>query len=240
MASEGPMPTLRPWTVQHYQPIQKLEENLWTIDGQIRIPGGILPRKMTLIRLSDGLLVIHSPIPLDELDMLEVERWGKPAFCVIPNQRHRLDAPAFKRRYSNLKMLCPTAVRRQVERVVTIDGGYELLPEQLQWRTLALRGDEAVFIIHSGDRTTLLFADGLFNLAHLPGALGLVLRLIGSTGGPRVSPLMKVVALADRRLLAAQYRDLAAISGLVRLIPGHGANIDDQVASVLRDVAVRI
>jgi hypothetical protein len=115
-----------------------------------------------------------------------------------------------------------------------------LLPSELKWRTLALRGDEAVFIIHSGDRATLLFADALFNLTHLPGAFGWVLRLIGSTGGPRVSPLTKLVAVADRGLLARQYRELAAIPGLVRLIPGHGRNVEEQAPYVLRHVADHI
>jgi hypothetical protein len=231
---------MRPWTVQPYQPIKEIEENLRTVDGDIRIPGGILLRKMTLVRLADGRVVIHSAIPLDEADMREIEGWGEPAFCIIPNQRHRLDAPAFKQRYPKLKMLCPTDVRRQVERVVGVDGGYDLLPRELEWRTLALSGGEAVFTIHSGDQTTLLFGDALFNLAHLPGALGLVLRLIGSTGGPRVSPLTKLVVVADRKLLAAQYRELASIRGLVRLIPGHGSNVEDQAPAVLRDVAGRI
>ncbi len=231
---------MRPWTVQPYQAIQKVEENLRTVDGEIRIPGGIFLRKMTLVRLSDSRITIHSAIPLDEADMQEIERWGEPAFCIIPNQRHRLDAPAFKERYPKLKMLCPVAVRRQAEQVVKVDGGYELLPREIGWRTLALRGDEAAFIIRSGDHTTLLFADGLFNLPHLSGAFGWVLRLIGSTGGPRVSPLTKLVAVTDRSLLAAQYRELAAIPGLVRLIPGHGKNVEYQAPAVLLDVASRI
>lgn len=226
--------------MQPYQPIQKVEENLWTVDGEIRIPGGIFPRKMTLVRLADRRLAIHSAIPLNEADMQEIERWGEPAFCIIPNQRHRLDAPAFKQRYPKLKVVCPTAVRRRVERVVRVEGGYELLPRQMEWHTLALSGDEAAFTIHSDDRATLLFADALFNLAHLPGPLGWLLKFIGSTGGPRVSPLMKMVVAADRRLLAAQYRELAAIPGLIRLIPGHGRNVEEQAPSVLRYVADHI
>jgi prepilin-type processing-associated H-X9-DG protein len=217
-----------------------LEENLRTVDGEIQLPGGIFPRKMTLVRLADGRIVIHSAIPLAEADMHEIECWGEPAFCLIPNQRHRLDASSFQQRYPKLKILCPTAARTQVERVVRVDGGYDQIPAELEWRTLALRGDEAVFVVHSGGRATLLFADGLFNLAHLPGVFGLVLRLIGSSGGPRVSPLMKLVAATDRTLLAEQYRELAAIPGLVRLIPGHGANIEDEAAAILRDVAARI
>ena len=67
-----------------------------------------------------------------------------------------------------------------------------------------------------------------------------MLRLIGSTRGPRVSPLTKLLVVTDRSLLVAQYRELAAIPSLVQLIPGHGRNIEDQAPAVLLDVASRI
>src|SRR5277367_2400294 len=97
---------------QPYRPIAKLEDNLWTVDGDIRLPGGIFVRKMTLMRLNDGRIAIHSAILLDEAGMADIERWGEPAFCVVPNRRHRLDAPAFRSRYPRLlKIVCPAVVR---------------------------------------------------------------------------------------------------------------------------------
>src|SRR5258708_5730146 len=71
-------PVPHTWNVQPYRPIAKLEENLWTVDGDIRVPGGsILVRKMTLIKFTDGRIAIHSPIALHEEDMQEIERWGE-------------------------------------------------------------------------------------------------------------------------------------------------------------------
>jgi hypothetical protein len=139
-----------------------------------------------------------------------------------------------------MKMLCPAAVRDRVEEVVAIDGGYELLPTELQWHRLATKGDEAAFVSRSDDRATLVFGDALFNLAHFGGPLGVMFRLIGSTGGPRVTPLSKLIVVANRRLLASQYRVLAETKGLARLIPGHGTNVEFDAAGVLRNVADRI
>jgi hypothetical protein len=222
------------------RPIAKLEENLWTVDGDIRLPGGVFVRKMALMRLGDGRIVIHSAIALEQSAMSEVERWGEPAFCIVPNQRHRLDAPAFRRLYPALTMICPAAVRAQVEKVVPVDGGYEILPPEIEWRTLATRGDEAAFLFRHGERSTIVFGDVLFNVAHFKGALGWMFRIIGSTGGPRVTPLARMAVVADKRRLASQFRELASLRGLVRLVPGHGCNIENDGARILSEVADRI
>ena len=220
-----------------YRPIAKLEENLWTVDGDLPLPGGVFDRKMTLMRLRDGRIVIHSAILLDESDMNEIERWGEPAFCIVPNRRHRMDAPAFRGRYPALCMVCPAGARERIERVTSVDGGYEILPPELQWRTLATKDDEAAFIFRNRDRGTIVFGDVVFNAPHFGGALGWIFKTIGSTGGPRVTPLMKLAAVADRLQLASQLREQAGTEGLVRLVPGHGHNIEDNPGEVLSRVA---
>ncbi len=235
------MPSERPWTVQPYHPIAQLADNLWTVDGDISVPGGShFVRKMALMNLGDGRIVIHSAIPLSEPDMNAIERWGEPAFCIVPNRFHRLDAPAFLRRYPAMKVVCPAAARHHVEKIVAVGGDYSILPRELEWRTLATRSGEAVFVSRDKERSSLIFCDALFNSAHFGGALGLMLRLIGSTGGPRVTPLAKFALGVDREKLAVQYRELAAVQGLLRLIPGHGDNIEHEAAAVLRAVADRI
>jgi hypothetical protein len=222
------------------RPIAKLEENLWTVDGDIRLPGGVFVRKMALMRLRDGRIVIHSAIALEQSAMAEIERWGEPAFCIVPNKRHRLDAPALRRLYPSLTMICPAAVRAQVEKVVAVDGGYELLPPEIEWRTLATKGDEAAFLFRHGGRATIVFGDVLFNVPHFRGALGWMLKIIGSTGGPRVTPLAKMAVVADKQRLASQLREFASLAGLVRLVPGHGCNIEKDAARILSEVANRI
>jgi hypothetical protein len=52
------------WTVLDHRPIQRLEENLWCVTGSL--PGMALKRVMTLVRLDDGRIVIHSAVALDD------------------------------------------------------------------------------------------------------------------------------------------------------------------------------
>jgi hypothetical protein len=234
------MTSSRPWIVQPYRPIRRIEQNLWTVDGDIHVPGGVIPRKMTLMKCPDGRIAIHSPICLHDDDMAAIESWGEPAFCIVPNGYHRLDAPAFKNRYRLLRVVCPDAVRARVGRVVAVDGDYSMLASGLEWRPLAMTSGEAVFVSRADGRTTLIFGDALFNVPRLAGTLGFVLNLIGSIGGPRVTPLTKLIVVSERKLLASQLRELATMPGLTRLIPGHGENIEGEPAVILGRVADNI
>ena len=193
------------------------------------------------MKAADGRIAIHSPIPLMDADMEDIERWGEPAFCIVPDRRHRLDSPAFRHRYHALKIVCPDASLARAERVVAVDGGYEMLPPEFQWRMLAMTGGEAAFVSRNDERVTLIFGDALINLPHLGGALGVILRLIGPTGGRRVTPANKAIAVSDRQIQSAsQFRKLAATPCLMRLVPGHGANLEGDAAAILRMVADRI
>ncbi len=52
------------WRVLRHGPIERLEPNLWSVTGTL--PGMSLKRVMTLVRLGDGRIVIHSAVALDE------------------------------------------------------------------------------------------------------------------------------------------------------------------------------
>lgn len=90
------------WRVLPHGPIEKLSENLWWVTGTIK--GMSLKRVMAVAKRSDGKLVIHSAIAMDEAQMRELEALGEPAYLVVPSHHHRIDAPAYKRRYPALKV----------------------------------------------------------------------------------------------------------------------------------------
>ncbi len=75
------------------------------------------------------------------------------------------------------------------------------------------------------------------NLPHLHGLEGRLLRLLGSTGKPRVTPVARLLSVSDRRRLAAHLARLAALPGLCRLVVSHGRNVEQDAAGALRAVA---
>src|SRR5690606_38404698 len=78
-------------------PLERLEDNLWRVEGAL--PNMALRRVMTVVRMADGRLVIHSAIALPDELMAQIEAWGRPSYLLVPNAYHRLDAPAYKARY---------------------------------------------------------------------------------------------------------------------------------------------
>ena len=105
------------WTFGPHGPIESLDDGLWLV--QAPLPHQAMSRTCTVARMSDGRLVIHSAIAMDEASMATLESWGEPAFLIVPGGMHRMDAPAFKDRYPGLTVLCPAGARQKVEQVVT-------------------------------------------------------------------------------------------------------------------------
>jgi hypothetical protein len=231
--------TERPWTVLPHGPIEKLEPNLWAVEGAL--PRGHVPRRMCIARTTDGRLLFLNAMPLREEAMRKIETFGAPAFLLVPNSLHRLDIAAFKLRYPELRVLTGPRSRRRVEQKVPVDGGWEQAPRDRNVSVVPIEGtklDEPVVIANGGGRASLcFFGDTLMNLPHLPGLDGLLLRLLGSTGGPRVTMLARWFALRDRRRVRNHLLQLAETPGLVRLIPCHGAMISRDPAGMLRRVA---
>jgi hypothetical protein len=224
------------WKVLSHHPPRQLEDNLMVADAPV--PGMPLERRMTVIRLRDGRLVIHSAIALEDEAMGRLEAWGTPAFLVVPNHYHRLDALSYKQRYPALAVIADAKGRQKIERALPVDGGLELLPAGLELHGEALDGckvGEMAFIVTHGAGKTLLLNDAMFNTPHQRGFGGLVMRLLGSTGPLKVSRIMRWFGVADTRAFIAHLRRLADTEGLTRLVMSHGVILEgDDVASRMR------
>ena len=79
-----------------YAPINTLKsvaDDVWIVDGPV-IRFGLpwpkypFPTRMTIIRLADRALFVHSPTPLTGALRAEVERLGQVRFIVGPNRIH--------------------------------------------------------------------------------------------------------------------------------------------------------
>lgn len=231
----------RPWTVLSHGPIERLTESVWTVDGAL--PDMALRRRMTLVRLKDGRVVVHNAIALAEGLMRDIEAWGEPALMIVPNGWHRLDAHAWKQRYPKSTVWCPRGATKRVEQVVAVDGSFELFPRLDELTVEPLEGEresagEGVFAARADDgRVVLVFNDTLFNHPHGDGFSGAVMKLMGSTGGPKVTAFFRLLGVADKHRLAAHLRHKSTLPGLSHLVPGHGDPVSVGAAEVLRQVA---
>jgi hypothetical protein len=216
-------PSVTAWNVLDHGPIERLTERLWWVQGAV--PGMSLKRVMTVARLDSGGLAIHGAIALREPEQLELEAWGRPELLIVPSGIHRLDAPRYKQRYPELRVLAPRGSREKVAEVVPVDGVYEDFAGDgvLELRTLPGLGErEGVMLVRSLDGLSLVFNDVVMNMDTKRDLLGyLFTTLLGSAPGPRISRLSKLVLVKDRGALRAELLRLAALPDLARLIVAH-------------------
>ncbi|HVY49425.1 MAG TPA: hypothetical protein VHB21_26215 [Minicystis sp.] len=220
------------WTVLPHRPIEKLEPNLWRVEGDL--PDGNGARVMTIAKLEGGGLVIHNAVALEEELMKELEAFGTPEVIVVPNGFHRLDAKVFKQRYPGAKVLCPAGARKKVEQVVPVDGTYDDAPKDANVRLYHLDGvkqHEGVMEVRSPSGTTIVLNDVVNNLPKMGGMFGFMLAPTGRVSVPRI---FRWFFVKDRAAFSAGIEKLAATEGLRRVIVSHGAMLTDAPAKELR------
>jgi hypothetical protein len=203
--------------------LQKLADNLWWVSGDL--PGMSLKRTMTVLRLDDGKLLLHSAIALEPAALAELERLGTPGYLIVPNRGHRLDAPAYKQRYPALRVFGPRGGRSAIEEVIPLDGTYETFPADAKVRVEYLQGvdhAEGVWFVRSNDGLTLIFNDAVFNMDRKRDVLGfLFTTILGSAPGPRISRLSKLLFIKDQAALRAQLLQLSELPDLTRVVVAH-------------------
>lgn len=225
----------RTWTVLPHQPIEKVADNLWRVSGML----GQTQRQMVLARMGDGRVVVHNAIALDDAEMKEVEAWGKPSVVFVPNGYHRMDAGIWKERYRDAVVAAPAGARKKVEKVVKVDAVTEDAPgdDTVRLRPLDGIATESVLEVRSGGEVTLVFCDAILNMEQTKGLIGLLLAPTGQVSAPRI---VRMLAIKDKRALAAQLDTLAGTPGLTRLMFGHGRPVTEDAPGELRRVAAQL
>jgi hypothetical protein len=227
------------WKVLPHGSIEKLDDRVWRIEGELEnMP---LKRVMTIARCADDRLIIHNGIGLASDVLEQIEAWGEPAYLVVPNGYHRLDAPAYKKRYPGIVVLCPAGAREKVAQVVPVDGDYRSFPVDPHVSLFHLDGTkeaEGAMLVRGASGATLVLNDAIFNMPDGRGLTGFVFKhLTQSSGGPRVSRLTRLFILGDQKAFRQHLDRLAELPELTRIIVSHHRTISERPAEVLREVA---
>src|SRR4051812_17780088 len=102
------------WAVGPHGPLEDIDEGLMSVEGEIVMPLGRFPRRMTVVGLRHRRTAIWSPVPLREAEMKRIEALGEPTILIVPGIGHRLDIRPWKRRYPSARVLCPRGARQAV------------------------------------------------------------------------------------------------------------------------------
>src|SRR5690242_4198997 len=124
---------------------QQIAETLWIADGPtVRWFTMPFPTRMTIARLDDGSLLVHSPIPLDDDIRALVASLGPPRHVVSPNKLHHLFMQPWRDAYAGVRTYAPPGLRAK-RPDIAFDGDLGDSPEPA-WR------DELDQVLFAGSR----------------------------------------------------------------------------------------
>ena len=191
---------------------------------------------MTVLRLGDGQLVLHSPIPISAALHDELAALGPVGFVVVPNA-HGKFARAAAKRFATAKVLAaPTLPRDQ--RSLAVHGSLADQPPPAwagQIETHLLHGFRLneVVLFQRATRT-LVITDLCFNIQRSESAVARAFfRANGMWRRFGPSRIIRALAVSDR---AALERSLERVLewDFTRIIPGHGDLIERDAPAALR------
>lgn len=220
--------------------------DVWIVDGpEIRFGSFGLtfpfPTRMTIVRLPDGRLWVHSPTEPSDAVVLHVRDLGPVAFLIAPNTLHYWWIPDWKDRFPEAEIYAVPGLERSAKRPVPVPHvlGDEAPPAwadaiaQVMVRGAVLT--EADFF-HRPSRT-LILTDLIenFELGRVRGWFHrLLLRLGGAADPDGKAPLdMQLTFWRDRKAVREAVRRMLAWSP-ERVILAHGRWYDRNAEAELR------
>jgi hypothetical protein len=229
----------RPWIVTKHGPIEKLEDNLWVVGGDV--PGIPFQRRMSIIRRSDGTLLFFNAIPLEDAALAEVKAWGKPAVLVVPHDQHMIDARAFAEKLG-LQVYGPKECEAKVRARAEVTGTLDAIPSDSSIRIEPVagvkNGEPALVVTSTGGRTNLLVSDVIMN--NSKESIGFFPRMMGFAGHAKIVPVFRMMFLKDKKALQAQVNRWAELPGLARVVPCHGDLVSTNAPEALRAAAATL
>ena len=231
-----------PHKILPHDDVRELAPDVWEVTGALPFP---LKRNMTVARLADGTLLLHSVIAMSEAGMAQLDALGKPSIMIVPHGGHRLDAPFYKARYPELRVVCPAAARAKIEEVIKVDATSEEALPALGVRLHVIDGfkhGELAYELDTAGGKLLIVSDVLANADSPPGVGGwFVVKVLGGVKGRLGVPrIMRMSALKDKKAARASLEKLAALTGVNVLTISHGKALTERCDEALKEAAASL
>ena len=230
-----------------YPPLDVLKlvaDGVWIVDsGPLRVLGTPIPIRMTVVRLRNGDLWLHSPTRNTEALTRELEQQGSVRHLVAPDVAHWSFVKDWQRHYPDAVTWAAPGLRdrSQVRKAgLRIDHDLgEMAPadwaDEIEQVLVPGLGFSEVDFLHIATRT-LMLTDLVQNFEpqKLPMVMRLMTRLIGVLGPEGGTPLYLRVAVRAKRKQAAHAASRMVDWNPERVIFSHGRWFDRNGAAALR------
>jgi hypothetical protein len=221
--------------------LRALDTDLWVASRPLRLWVGDVGCRMTVIRLSDGSVWLHSPVPADAETRAAVDAIGPVRWLVGPNKFHHFYLGDWARAYP-AAAVCGAPGLPEKRRDLRFQHDLETTPyppwgEDVQMQPVGGVPllNEVVFF-HERSRT-LIFTDLSFNIPARRDA-PLFFRLVGVVG--RFGPSRMVrLAIRDRKAARASLERILDWE-FDRVIVSHGEVLEHDGRAAVEKAYARI
>jgi hypothetical protein len=218
--------------------VRRLDDGIWVVDRPLRLGGIEIGSRMTVIRLGDGSLLLHSPVLCDDEARRDVEALGPVRFLFAPNKVHHFFVAAWKEAYPSAKLLAAPGLREKRPKIpfgAVLDGE---APEA--WRscvqTELFQGASwinEIVLFHASSRT-LVLTDLAMNFHSAPNLRTEIWQRLFDVRN-RFGPTRLVRFLIRDRVAARASLDRILAWDFERVTMAHGDPLETGGKAALRD-----
>jgi len=224
--------------------LNQITDKLWTLEGTLP-HGNPLPRTMTIYKMKDGNIWIHSAIAIEDSALEKLKALGVPKYLVVPNTMHRLDASFYKEKFPNILVVCPKAAIEEVEKEVHVDlSCEEAFAYNSEIKAVNIPGAKSIELAYElklSQRTkAFIFNDLIVNQDEVQGWKGFILKHVGRIGFFRTPPITKMILLENKKIFKDWLYRLSEREDIKVITVAHGNAVTDQIQSLLRRASAQI
>ena len=219
-------------------PLTRLADGVWVESAPVRILGTRLTSTMTVLRLADGSLLLHSPIAMTSERRAAVEALGTVAHLYAPNLFHHVHVGDWASAFPAARVHAPKGLtkKRPDLRIDRVDGAspepaFAGAIDELSIDGFRLR--ESALFYRSA--RTLVVADLVHNVgSDHAGWTKFYTKMMGFYDRVALSSAIRWSAFSDR---AAARKSVDALLALPfeRIVVGHGAPVVEDARDALRN-----
>jgi len=219
-------------------PLRRLDEDLWIVDRPLAIFGIHVGARMTVIRLGNGDVLLHSPVAPDSETIGALAGVGPVRHLLAPNKVHHLYFAAAAAAYPEATRWAAPGLAEK-RRDLRFDAVLDDTPatawanEIDQVRFRGVPHVEEIVFFHRPSRT-LIATDLAFNVRESPSVITrLFLRANGVLG--RFGPTRMFRSFIRDQAAARESLDRILAWDFDRVVMSHGVVLQSRGRRVLRD-----
>jgi len=214
--------------------MKKIEKDIWVAETKFKLFGADFGNRMTVIRLSSGRLLLHSPVKISDDFRDSIRELGRVDFIVTPNNFHGLFVEDWRREFPEAKYFTAKVVEENENMSLPLSSvSSEVLGPDIEIIKIegAPKVNEYAFVHKNSN--TLILTDIAFNIGtNVSFWSKIFFKLNGAFDKFGPSKLMKTM-IYDPVALNSSIEEILAFD-ITRIIVSHGDILETNARSNLK------